>query len=64
MTVVNRGVPGWPKVQVLDTDYAKGKVKVESSTARLGLMAELYGVNLRRNTRDTKWVLANRLVPA
>lgn len=63
MLVQNRGVPGWPKVEVLDVDYAKGKVKVESSTARLGLMAEIYGVQLRRNTRDTKWVYANRLVP-
>jgi len=64
MLVINRGVPGWPKVTVLDTDYAKGKVLVESSTKRLGEMASLYGISLRRNTRDSKWVYANRLVPA
>jgi hypothetical protein len=64
MLVINRGVPGWPKVTVLDVDYAKGKVLVESSTKRLGELASLYGVSLRRNTRDSKWVYANRLVPA
>lgn len=64
MLVINRGVPGWPKVEVLAVDYDKGKVQVESSTKRLGEMASLYGINLRRNTRDTKWVYANRLVPA
>lgn len=64
MLVINRGVPGWPKVTVLDVDYAKGKVLVESSTKRLGELASLYGISLRRNTRDSKWVYANRLVPA
>ena len=63
MVVKNRGVEGWPTVTIHQVDREKGKCQVDTSTARIAQFAAAYGLPMRRNTRSTTWVLANRLYP-
>lgn len=71
MMVKNRGVEGWPEVQILQVDREKGKCQVETSTAvvmnKIAAYDAFHGTNFRglrrRGTRATTWVLANRLYP-
>lgn len=67
--VKNRGVHGWPVVQILEVDRDNGKCKVTTSTAALQDTVDLYeaatGFQLGRRIckRRTTWVLADRLFP-